>query len=281
MILVTGATGAISRSAARALARAGAPVRVLARDPAKAPSGIDAVAGDLERPESLGPALQGVETLVLVTPASPEMAAIHGNTLAAAKAAGVGKVVRVSAWGSSPDSPAALGRWHGQLDAAFRDSGLRYVSLLPHGFMQNTLGYAGSIKGQSTIYAPLGQGRVCYIDARDIGEVAAAAAAASQWDGQALELTGPAAFSYADLAAAMTELLGRPITYVDVPPAAAREGMLAAKLPEWLVDDLLILSKLYAADAASTPTSTVADVLGRPATPLAKFLADHRAVFAS
>lgn len=280
MILVTGATGAISRSAALALARTTTPVRVLARDPAKAPPGVAAVAGDLERPASLGAAFDGVETLLLVTPASPEMASIHGHALAAAKAAGVRKVVRVSAWGSSPDSPAALGRWHAAIDAAFRESGLGYSSLQPHGFMQNTLGYAGSIKAQSTIFAPLGKGRICYIDARDIGEVAAAVAASPRWDGQTLELTGPAAFSYADLAAAMTQLLGRPISYVDVPPAAAREAMLAAKLPAWLVDDLLILSKLYAADAAATPTSTVAEVLGRPATSLATFLADHRAVFA-
>lgn len=281
MILVTGATGAISRTAALALARAGAPVRVLARDPAKAPSGVSAVAGDLARPESLGAALEGVETLVLVTPASPELPAIHGGALAAAKAAGVRKVVRVSAWGAAPDSPVALGRWHGALDAAFGDSGLAYVSLQPHGFMQNTLGYAGSIKAQSAIYAPLGKGRVCYIDARDIGEVAAAVAASPRWDGQTLELTGPAAFSYADLAAAMTELLGRPIGYVDVPPAAARDAMLAAQLPAWLVEDLLVLSSFYAADAASKPTPTVASVLGRPATPLSTFLADHRAAFAA
>jgi len=280
MILVTGATGHIPKSAIAALARSATPVRVLARDPAKAPAGTTAVAGDLTDPRSLTTAFAGIDTLILVTPASPELVAMHGNALAAAQAAGVRKIVRVSAWGAATDSPAALGRWHGELDARFRASGLAYVSLQPHGFLQNTFGYAGSIKAANAIYAPLGTGRVCYLDSRDIGEVAAAAARATTWDGRTLELTGPAAFSYAELAAAVSQLVGRPISYVDVPPAAARDAMLAAQLPAWLVDDLLVLSRLYAADLASTPTTTVADVLGRPATSLASFLSEHRDGFA-
>ena len=279
MILVTGATGQIPKSTVAALARTSTPVRVLARDPAKVTEGIP-VAGDLSDARSLAKAFDGISTLVLVTAASPEVVAMHGNALEAARAAGVRTVVRVSAWGAAIDSPAALGRWHGELDAKFSASGLAYVSLQPHGFMQNTFGYAASIKGANTIYAPLGKGRVCYLDAADIGEVAAAVASASTWDGKTLELTGPAAFSYAELAAAIGQVLGRTINYVDVPPAAAREAMLGAQLPGWLVDDLLVLSKAYAADFASTPTTTVADVLGRPATPLASFLAKHRAVFA-
>ncbi len=279
MIIVTGATGAIPRAAQAALKKASAPHRVMARDPKKVPAGVDSVVGDLDAPASLREAFAGADTVVLVSNASPALVSQHKNALDAAKAAGVKKVVRVSAWGASPDSPASLGRWHGELDALYRASGLTYVCLQPHGFFQNTFGYIDGVKGDGAIYAPLGEGHVCYLDAADIGDVAAAVAISERWDNQTLDLTGPHAFSYAELAATMAEVLGKPVRFVDVPGEAARAAMLAAQFPAWLADDLVTLSGFYRADAASQPTITVADVLGRAPRSIKQFLADNVAAF--
>jgi uncharacterized protein YbjT (DUF2867 family) len=188
-------------------------------------------------------------------------------------------MVKVSAWGASPSAPMGLGRWHGETDQLLRDSGLRWVVLQPHGFMQNTFGYVASIKGQSSIFAPLGEGRVCYIDSRDIGEVAGAVLLSDRFDNRDLELTGPVAFSYQELAAAFSDGLGKKVQYVNVSPDAARQAMLGAGFPSWLADDLLTLSGFYAANYASTPTATVAEVLGKPGRSLADFVRDHRAAF--
>jgi uncharacterized protein YbjT (DUF2867 family) len=281
MILVTGTSGPIPTSAVQFLKSKGAKVRVLARDPKKAEGlGVEVVQGDLSRPETLGAAFRGVTGLLLVTPVTPEMLGLHKNALAAAKEAGVQKVVKVSAWGAAPTAPMALGRWHAETDQLLRDSGLRWVVLQPHGFMQNTFGYAASIKGQNSIFAPLGEGRVCYIDSRDIGEVAGAVLLSDRFDNRDLELTGPVAFSYQELAAAFSEGLGKKITYVNVPPDATRQAMIGAGFPAWLADDLIVLSGFYAANYASTPTTIVAEVLGKSGRTLADFIRDHRAAFA-
>ncbi len=281
MIAITGASGLIPRSASEALARLGADFRLIARDPTRSIPGSSVVLADLDKPETLGPALAGVDSLLLVTNASPGMVTQHRNALAAARAAGVRKVVRISAWGARVDSPVALGRWHAELDAAFFASGLTYTSLQPHGFMQNLLGYAASVKAEGAVYAPLGQGRVCYIDSRDIGAVAAAALVESKWDNSSLELTGRVAFSYEDLVVTLAEMLHRPVRYVDVSPDTAKASMLASGYPPWLVDDLLTLSRFYAANLASTPTNTVERVLGRPPAALGAFLAENRGLFSA
>lgn len=280
MYLITGASGPIPQSATKALLAQGAKVRILARDPKKAEGlGAEVVQGDLTRPETLTAAFQGVTALLLVTPAGPEQVAMHHNALAAAKAAGVQKVVKVSAWGAAKDAPLSLGRWHGETDEALKSSGMRWVVLQPHGFLQNTFAYAATIKSQGTIYAPLGTGSVCYIDSRDIGEVAAAVLRADRWDNQTLELTGPASFSYAQLAAVFAEVLGKSVQYVSVSPEAARQGMSGAGLPAWLVEDLLTLSGFYAANYASKTTPVVEQVLGRPGRSASEFIRDHAAAF--
>lgn len=279
MILVTGASGAIPQSAIQALLKANQPVRILARDPKKVTFNAEIAQGDLTQLETLAAAFRGVSAVFLVTPAGPDMVAMHENALAAAKAAGVKKMVKVSAWGATPEAPVALGRWHGKTDQALRESGMQWVVLQPHGFMQNTLGYAGTIKAQNTIYAPLGTGHVCYIDSRDIGEVAAKVLQSDAWNNRNLELTGPEAFSYAQLAQTFSGILGRQINYVDVPQDAARQAMTGMGMPTWLIDDLLILSGFYAANYASTPTKTVEEVLGHKGRDLTQFIQDHAALY--
>jgi (4-alkanoyl-5-oxo-2,5-dihydrofuran-3-yl)methyl phosphate reductase len=280
MFLVTGATGPISTSAIKALIRDGKRVRVLARDPKKASfAGAEIMQGDLSKPETLDAAFAGIEAAFLVTSAGPDMTTLHEHAIAAAKKAKVKKMVKVSAWGATPQSPASLGKWHAKTDQALRDSGLQWVVLQPHGFMQNTLGYAANIKGAGKIFAPLGKGHVCYIDSRDLGEVGAKVLAVDTWNYRDLELTGPTSFSYTALAKSFSEVLGKSVEYIDVPQETARQAMLASGLPAWLVEDLLILSGFYAADYASKTTSTVEEVLGYPGKNMAQFIGEHQIIF--
>src|SRR5688500_9799248 len=100
MILVTGGTGGIGSELLRLLSQAGISVRALVRNPQKAPtlSGVTWIAGDLSRPETLATAFQGVETLFLNTSYYEGMVALQHNAIAAARAAGVGHIVKVSAF---------------------------------------------------------------------------------------------------------------------------------------------------------------------------------------
>lgn len=142
MILVTGGTGGIGSELLRLLSEAGVGARALARNPQKAPRlpGVTWVAGDLSKPETLTTAFQGVNTLFLNTSYYEGMVALQHNAIAAACAAGVTHVVKVSAFAASDHSKAPIGRWHYQVEKELQESGIGWTILRPHHFMQNLLG---------------------------------------------------------------------------------------------------------------------------------------------
>ena len=127
MILVTGGTGVIGSGLLRLLSQAGVGARALARNPQKAQKlpGITWVAGDLSRPETLTTAFQGVKTLYLNTSYYEGMVALQHNAIAAARAAGVTHVVKVSAFAASDHSRAPIGRWHHQVEKELQESDQR------------------------------------------------------------------------------------------------------------------------------------------------------------
>jgi len=78
----------------------------------------------------------------------------------------------------------------------------------------------------------------------------------------------------------LTNVLDRSVTYVSVPPDAAREEMLGAGMPEWLADDLITLfSVIYAYGYASPVTSTVEEVIGEPPRRFETFAIEHADAF--
>ena len=117
MILVTGPTGNIGSLLVPQLLQRRASVRALARnpdeekarlDPSRA-QGVEIVGGDLARPDSLPAALQGVESVFLLTPVSQETATWKGNLIEAARTAGVRHIVNRSVTGAAADAPFSLG----------------------------------------------------------------------------------------------------------------------------------------------------------------------------
>lgn len=118
------------------------------------------------------------------------------------------------------------------------------------------------------------------IDPRDIGAVAAVVLTGDGHEGRSHRLTGPTAITYDDIAKTLSRVLGTPVTYVDVPEDAARHGLIAAGMPEWLVQHLAgAFARIRAGDFAQV-TGTVEQLTGRPARSFADFASDHRALFA-
>ncbi len=128
MILVTGATGRTGSEVVKALIAKGEQVRALVRDPQRAEAiqgpGVELVVGDVEQPESWDAALQGVGKVFLLSPEGPQMAEMHGKLADAAKRAGVTHLVRMSILVANPDSPLAIGKWHGEADQNVQNSGI-------------------------------------------------------------------------------------------------------------------------------------------------------------
>jgi uncharacterized protein YbjT (DUF2867 family) len=131
MILVVGATGTVGRNVVDALADAGVPARALVRSEEKGrharERGLEVAVGDLSDRASLDRALEGVERMFLVTPATEGQVALETSAIDAARDAGVRHVVKVSVVGADPDAPVRYSRNHGQIDEHLRRSGLAFT----------------------------------------------------------------------------------------------------------------------------------------------------------
>ena len=281
MILVTAATGQVGRAAARALLASGAGVRALVRDPAKATGldGAELVQGTFEDEDALARALRGVTTLFLAGRDSPAYVEQIGRVADAAEHAGVGHIVALSAIGAAEASPVALFRDHWEVEQRVRRGPVGWTFLRPHLYLQNLLRAAEAVREHGRLTAPLGTLELPLVDTGDVG-AAAAVALASPGDhaGRTYLLTGPAAESYAAVAAALTRLTGRAVAYCAIAPEAYLATLLADGVPEWRAQDLAFIASAYApADNVVAPDLPL--LLGRPARSLESFLDANRGVF--
>lgn len=283
MILVTGATGNVGGELTALLCAAGTPTRAMVRTPEKADTlrGIDCdvAIGDFADPASLDRALDGVEAVYLLSPAGPDQVHQERAVIDAAVRAGRPRVVKQAVMGMA-GGIGRLGDSHLAAVEHLRSSGVAHTVLAPNNFMQNLLASAALVAEQSLLALPVGDGAVSHVDARDVAAVAAHVLTSDGHEGATYEITGPEALTFTEVAARMAQVLGREISYVDVPADQARAGMVQGGMPEWYADALSELMGAYRAGAGSAVTDEVAKATGRPARPIEDFLADHRAAFA-
>ncbi|HEU4724186.1 MAG TPA: SDR family oxidoreductase [Candidatus Eisenbacteria bacterium] len=284
MILVTGAAGTTGSEVVRLLAAKGVRVRALVRNPEKGKQfhgpGVEVVVADLDKPLTLDPALKGVDKVFLVSSPDPRVGVLHGNVIESAKRAGVKQIVRLSAVQAAANSPSQLLKWHGEVDERLSRSGLSYVILRPHFFMQNLLGMRATIQSEGKIYVPMKEGKISLIDARDIAATAAAILTSEGHSGRVYELTGPEALSFTKIAEKIGAAIGRPVQYVDVPPDAAREGFAAAGYPAWLADGLTEMFVHFSAGTSADLSGSVEKLTGKKPRAFDVFAKDFAGVFA-
>ena len=282
MILVTGGTGGIGSEVLRLLSQAGIAARALIRNPQKAQTlpGITWVAGDLARPETLTTAFQGAKTLFLNTSYYEDMVALQHNAIAAARAAGVTHVVKVSAFAASDHSQAPIGRWHYQVEKELQESGMDWTILRPHHFMQNLLAQAEYIIKEGAVYSASGDGKIPYIDFRDIAAVAFVTLTQPGHVGKKYVLTGSEAMSYRQAAEIIGAAIGKPLRFVDESPEEARARRVREGMPPAVIESALAIAAYQRAGGKTvTITNTVADLTGRPPRTVAEFAHEHAAVF--
>jgi len=282
MILVTGGTGSIGSELLRLLSKAGVATRALARNPQKGQRlpGITWVAGDLAKPETLPPAFEGAQKLFLATSYYEDMVDLQHNAIAAARAAGVTQVVKVSAFAASDHSRAPIGRWHHQVEKELQASGMGWTILRPHHFMQNLLAQAGYVAKEGVIYSASGDGKIPYLDPRDIAAVAFVTLTQPGHLGKKYVLTGGEALSYRQAAEIIGATIGKPVRFVDESPEQARERRVREGLPPAVIESALAISAYQRAGGKTvTITSTIADLTGRPPRTVADFVREHAGAF--
>jgi uncharacterized protein YbjT (DUF2867 family) len=279
-ILVTGATGHTGSGIVTGLLARRQQVRALVHDPAKAQAlkaaGAEVVVGDLDRPETLTPAVSGVDKIYLVTWNGPTGEQQRKNVIAAAAGAGKPHVVVGGAMGSEKS------RIIQQIDAANRTlkaSGLPWTILQPTFFMQNVMGAIPTI-AKGALYWDLGDGKVGMIDVRDIVDSAVGVLTGAGHEGQTYDLTGPAAISFHDVAATLSRVLGREVKYTAVPTAAARESLVSMGYPEWTADGFGELMAEFARNWGNRTTENVRKLAGHPPRSFEQFVTDFKAAFA-
>ena len=207
--------------------------------------------------------------------------ALNRNAIDAARASGVGLVVRSSILGSDPASTATFVRNHGHSDAYLARSGLAHVILRPNYFAQNIPeAIIPTIESDGRFYANVGDARISMVDTADVGAVAAVALTNPGHDGNSYDVTGPVALSYDDVASKLSSRLGRRVEYVDVPDAAVRSALAGAGLGDWLADSLVSLFAQYRRSGtggyAAHVTDTVQQMTGKPAHTLEDVLTTAR-----
>lgn len=281
MILITGATGNVGRELVQQLLDAGEAVRVFTRDESKVAhlgQRVERAVGNLDQPETIEAALQGVDRLFLNTGGFGTQQ--DENAITAAKRAGVQQIVKLSTFGAGQPTH-AIDRWHQAKEQVLLDSGIGWTMLRPGQFMSNMLQWAGMIKGQGTVYAPSGEGKVAPIDPYDIAGVAAVALTKPGHVGKAYQLTGPELLTAGEEVQILSRLLGKPLQYVDIPASVAADRMRQNGMPPVLVDALTELSLMLQKGEGAYHTDTVEQVTGRPARTFETWCRLHLAAFQS
>lgn len=283
MILVTGSTGKVGYHVLAALQASKVPFKALARSDASAKAlgakGVAVVRGDVSDDTSWRAALKGIETLFLLTSGADPFRE-EAKALASAKAAGVKRVVKLSAIGARADAANSFQRGHARIEQWLEQSGLQWTSLRPNFFMQNWVAYnAPAIKAGQPVYANAGSARFAWIDTRDIGAAAAVVLTQPGHDGRIYELSGPEALSYSQVTERIGKLIGRKVDYVAVPDQAAYQAMLGMQMPADYAWGLTTLNQGARQGSAEGVLQTIELLTGKAPRTMDAFLHENVAAF--
>lgn len=284
MILITGASGNVGGAVLSEALKTQGKVRAMYRsqaDAAKAPSGAEVVIADFADRESLPKALKGVESVFLVCSPIPDLVKLESNVVDACKEAGVRRIVNNSAMGAG-EVEGSFPNWHKAVEERIEASGIAHTILRPDTFMQNIPAfYAPTIRTQGAFYSASKDSHIGFIDVRDIAAVAVKALTLGLQEvrSHTYELTGPEGITYSELAARISRVAGRPVKYVDLPPADLKKGMLGSGMPEWQAEALIRLVGFYTSRKREVLNDNVKKILGREARNINDFLRENADAF--
>jgi NAD(P)H dehydrogenase (quinone) len=282
-IVVTGATGHLGRLVVESLLERGvAPhdIRAAGRTAAKltglAARGVQTAVIDFEKPETLVPAFQGADALLLVSGSEVgKRLPQHTNAIDAAVKAGVGRIVYTSA-PHADDTGLVLAPEHAATERLLTESGLPVTVLRNNWYTENYAGQVDTAAASGAIVASTGDGRVASATRKDYAEAAAVVLSTPGHDGAVYELSGDTAWSFSDLAATIGDIVGREVEFRGVTPDEHRAILLGAGLDEATAGFVVALDGNIRDGALADATTTLSELIGRPSTSLADGLREAR-----
>jgi uncharacterized protein YbjT (DUF2867 family) len=243
MILLTGATGTAGSFIANEFVRERVPVRILVRNRAKAAGlekipTVEIVEGDMSKRSTLGPALDGVDRVLMISAPLMNMVETQNTFIDAAKAAGVRHVIKFSGLDARPDTTFPFGLMHLEIEKYLEASGLVWTQLRPTGFMQEYLREAPSIIKDGALYLALGNSKLNPIDVSDVAKVGFLLLRNGGHEGARIPMTGPEALTMAEMADRISRATGRAVRYVPISADARRQALIAHGIPAEFADAL-------------------------------------------
>lgn len=278
-ILIIGGTGNIGGPLVDLLKTSAETYRVMVRseetEASMASQGIPTVRAELGDWPSVEASLEDIDTVFLLSSPSPIMSDLHKGLIDRAVSAKVRKVVRLSAEPARYSEGLPMYEQHSEVDDYLMASGLDYVILRPHYFMQNILQmHAGFMKEQHMFAQYLGDVRLPMVDARDIAKAALAGLSSDELNGQIHYITGPRSISFHDVAKAFSNPLGKDIQYVNLPYEDQKAGLEAFGTPDMIVDTVMTLFKRWAEGEDQPASDDFEKITGARATDIEQFAVD-------
>ncbi len=244
-VLISGATGDTGRAAVREALSLGLDVRAMvrkidARSDALAAQGAEIVVGDLFDINSLRAALEGVEAAYFVYPVAPGLITAAVNFAQAAKEAGTKAVLNLSQRSADRNSSSDSCRDTFIAEEVFNWSGVPVIHLRPTYFLEWLL-YPWQLPylQQGVLRMPVGKGRHSPIAADDQARAIAALLKNPEGHiGSTINLSGPVEMDHEQMAAELTEALGRPIVFQDLPIDEYTASLTEMGVPAYIVQHL-------------------------------------------
>lgn len=279
-LLVTGASGHLGRRVVELLLERSPGVKLIAttRNPASladVAGRVDVRRADFEDAGSLPAAFAGATRALLISTDAVDRpgrrVAQHRAALAALAAAGVRHVVYTSI--PNPEgSPALVAPDHHATEVALADSPLDFTVLRNNLYTDYLLqAVTGAIASGQLVDAK-GSAAVAYVTRDDCARAAAGALAGTHTGRTTVDVTGPAAITADELAAIVSELAGKNVRHVSVPPPALRDGLIAHGVPALFADLLVSFDAATVRGDYAQTSSAVADFGGAPAVSVRDFL---------
>ena len=280
MIGITGSTGHLGRLVIAKLLETvpASEIVALARDLDKAADlqaqGVAVEEFDYDRPETLGPALEGVDTLLLISASEiGERVRQHEAVIEAAAGAGVGLIAYTSIL-HADTSTISLAEEHRRTEAALRESGVPFVLLRNGWYTENYTGSIGAALKHGVVLGSAGDAEIAAAPREDFAEAAAAVLTSDEdLAGKTYELAGEP-FTMPEYAAEITRQSGTEVAYQDLPEADYKAALLGAGLPEPVAAMIAQADVAAAQGGLADDSGDLERLLGHPPTPMADVVRD-------
>ncbi|MEZ4721779.1 MAG: SDR family oxidoreductase [Flavobacteriales bacterium] len=268
---ITGATGQLGTLVLEQLKKRtdASNLVALVRSPEKV-QGIEARTFDYEKPETLAPALEGIDTLMLISGNEiGRRAPQHANVIKAAKEAGVKWIVYTSLLDAENSSISLAGE-HVETERLLKSSGIEHTILRNGWYTENYMGSVPAAVQGGAFIGSAGDGKISSAARKDFAEAIAVVLTEEGHRGKVYELAGDEAYTLNDLAGEISKQTGKDIPYKNLPEEAYAGALKGFGIPDMYAEGIASWDVSASKGDLHNNSKTLSSLIGRATTPLAE-----------